>query len=244
MSLGQLITCAYSLTQMLTHLPPSGFQFLTSSAAQAVSRALTPLGMHDQEPSYRPPHRGQRPHHQDLVVRGMAWVPAAVGGALDRSRVGASICTFRFPPLLRALDRCSHVLTLSSRFPQLARALDRCRSCIPFSDLRHSELQSPMLVPVSPGFSDQGGFCVSSRPLRSSATWFDTSFHVGSVSSGQLVFFQGTAHFSIPSMGLSLHASPPEMVATRDRDHGRFEDCGLAMRSDIGQSWRSLASRS
>ena len=48
-----------------------------------------------------------------------------------------------------SLDSCQLVPTLSPKFPLLARALDRCRSCIPLSDPRHSELQSPMLVPRS-----------------------------------------------------------------------------------------------
>ena len=165
---------------------------------------------------------------------------AAVRGALDRSRVA----TFQFPPLPRALDSCS-----LPRSPQLARALDGCRSCTPFSDLTHTELQSPHAGSSIPGVlgppSAHDYHCSSDTrrvsrsiqtPLRSSATWFDTSFHVASVSSGQLVFYQKTAHFFDPFHGaFSARINvPPEMVATRGRDHGRFEDCGLAMRSDIG----------
>ena len=36
---------------------------------------------------------------------------------------------------------------------------------------------------------------------------------------------------------------PPEVVVTRCCDHRLLEECGLAVRSGIGQSWRSFASR-
>ena len=74
----------------------------------------------------------------------------------------------------------------------------------------------------------------------------DTSSQVAWVSSGQLVgFLPAYSPFIDPIFGafsVRLNA-PPDMFAIRCCDH-RLEECGLAKRSDIGQSWRSFASRS
>ena len=96
-SSGQVFTCAYTVTQMLTHPPLTEFQSFTSSVAQTVSGALTPLGPGmTMSPVTGLPRAlwaifpGQTclsPHRildrilssPLLVVRGLVWGTAAVG---------------------------------------------------------------------------------------------------------------------------------------------------------------------